>query len=290
MPPGFSQPSPKPDLQLLRERIRALESAGLARGAVLPFGVSGIDAALPGGGLPLGGLHEITGTGPDEEDGAAAAGFAAVILGRLAGKAPVLWCLSVDDLYGPGLAACGLAPERLILARLREGDVLWAMEEGLRSGALAAALGEIGAVTPKASRRLQLACESRGTTGFLLRRWRRADSAARHRDTPLATVTRWRVSAVPSLPEGAVPGLGRPRWHVELLRCRGGRTGSWTLEEIVVGKGDAPLPVALFAEAADTPSALASPILPEASSVQTGTVHGFSSRAAVPSGRKSERG
>src|SRR3954447_955870 len=74
-------------LNALRDRIQRIEAP--ARHGVLPFGVAGIDRALPGGGLALGAVHEILGQGGDEEDGAAAAGFAAGILARLgSGSAP----------------------------------------------------------------------------------------------------------------------------------------------------------------------------------------------------------
>jgi hypothetical protein len=68
-------------LATLRDRIRRLEQP--ARHGVLPFGVAALDAALPQGGLARGAMHEILGAGADEEDGAAAAGFAAGILARL---------------------------------------------------------------------------------------------------------------------------------------------------------------------------------------------------------------
>src|SRR5580692_1794006 len=67
----------------LQERIRRIERPNAMRHGVLPFGVAAIDRALPEGGLALGAVHEILGAGPDEEDGAAAAGFAAAIAGRL---------------------------------------------------------------------------------------------------------------------------------------------------------------------------------------------------------------
>src|SRR5438876_4586736 len=73
---------PRPaNLTALYERIRQIERP--ARHGVLPFGVAALDGALPGGGLALGAVHEILGAGGDEEDGAAAAGFAAGILARL---------------------------------------------------------------------------------------------------------------------------------------------------------------------------------------------------------------
>src|SRR5215472_8029891 len=99
----------------LRERVRRVERSSATHG-VLPFGVAAIDRALPGGGLARGGVHEILGMGGDEEDGALAAAFAALILGRFEiGKGLVLWCLPHLDLYGPGLAAHGLDPRRIVL-------------------------------------------------------------------------------------------------------------------------------------------------------------------------------
>src|ERR1700751_6375204 len=114
----------------LRERIRRIERPAEAIRGVLPFGIAAIDRALPGGGLARGALHEILGMGGDEEDGALAAAFAAGILGRLAetGDGAVLWCLPRPDLYGPGLAAHGLDPARLVLARApSNAEILWAM-------------------------------------------------------------------------------------------------------------------------------------------------------------------
>jgi protein ImuA len=218
-------------LAALRRRLEALTRAGRPAAAVLPFDLAAIDRALPPGGLALGALHEVAGAGPDEEDGAIAAAFLAGILARLEPARPVLWCLAAGDLYGPGIAGCGLAPERLILARAQsEQAVLWAMEEGLRSAALAAVIGEVEALPSAASRRLQLAAEASGTTAFALRRWRNGERAARQRAAPNAAVTRWRVAALPGAVMGDMPGVGRPRWRVELWRCRGGVPASWMVE------------------------------------------------------------
>ncbi len=211
-------------LDTLRARIGAIEHRGSGIGGVLPFGVEEIDAALPWGGLPLGGLHEVMGGA----DGAADA-FCVAVLGRLCangeenGRGVALWCLGpalfeTGSLYGPGVAAGGLDPDRLVVARgCRETDVLWAMEEGLRCVRLAAVLGEVRAPGLTASRRLQLAAETTCTTAFLLRRGRAGTG-------PTAALTRWRLSSVPS-----VSGH-RVRWRAELMRCRGGRCGEWTIE------------------------------------------------------------
>ena len=101
----------------LRARIRALERVSACAGKpseeVASFGLPELDHALPWGGLPRGGLHEVAGA---EQDGAAF-GFAAALLGRTHGM--VLWCRPARQEagvpYGPGLAEFGLTPDRLIL-------------------------------------------------------------------------------------------------------------------------------------------------------------------------------
>lgn len=246
VPSDMSRPA---SLNALRDRIRQLEQP--ARHSVLPFGVAAIDRALPGGGLALGALHEILGQGGDEEDGAAAAGFAAGILARL-GSGPVLWCLKRPDLYGPGLTAHGLDPARLVLvSALRDDDILWAIEEGLRTPGLAAVVGEIGHLPMVAGRRLQLAAERSGVTALLLRRWHNGEEAAAERERPSAALTRWRIAALPSA-DINVPGIGLPRWRVELLRCRGGAPVAWQVEV-----ADATGHVSLSAALADRPAASA---------------------------------
>jgi len=237
----------------LREQIRRIERPAAATHEVLPFGVAAIDGVLPGGGLSRGALHEILGLGGDEEDGVLAAAFAAGIIARLmaAGDGMGLWCLPRPDLYGPGLAAHGLDPGRLVLVRApRDDEILWAMEEGLRAPGIAAVVGEVGALPAVASRRLQLAAERSGITALLLRRWRDGGQAARERALPNAAVTRWRIAALPSQPPQGEPGVGRPRWRVELLRCRGGEPACWEVEG-----ADATGHVSLAAALADRPAA-----------------------------------
>jgi len=189
----------------LRERIRRIERPAATAPGVTPFGIAAIDRALPGGGLAQGALHEILGAGGDEEDGALAAAFTVHILGRLvaAGDGMVLWCLSRPDLYGPGLAALGLDPGRVVLVGARrDAEILWAMEEGLHAPGILAVVGEIGTLPAVASRRLQLAAERSGTTAILLRRWRDGGQAARERALPNAAVTRWRSPRCRRVPVG----------------------------------------------------------------------------------------
>ncbi len=55
----MTEARPRLALSNLRARIARIESTGRVAHAVLPFGEAAIDAALPGGGLALGALHEV---------------------------------------------------------------------------------------------------------------------------------------------------------------------------------------------------------------------------------------
>ena len=202
----------------LRARIGRLERAGAA--AALARSQAGVvhlsdalDAHLPDRGLPRAALHEILAAEPG-----AAAGFAAVILGRAGGT--VLWIAREPEAWPPGLARYGLSPADLVLVRApRAADGLWAMEEALRCPAVAGALLDAPDLDLTAARRLQLAAESGGALGLLLR----PDTEA---PGPSAALTRWRVNAQPG---AASPHhLGDPNWTLDLLRCRGGAPRSWT--------------------------------------------------------------
>src|SRR6185437_10967631 len=139
-------------------------------------------------------------------------------------RGPVLWVLERPDLFAPGLAAAGLHPDRVIYAEAgKPALVLHCMEEGLRHRGLAGVVGEVGGrLGLTASRRLQLAAESSGVIAFALRRSRAFDQAAV--SEPTAALTRWRIASLPSPPPlkhaPETPGLARPRWRLELVRCR----------------------------------------------------------------------
>jgi len=241
-------PSLDARLAALREEVRAIECAGRAAGRLsLPFGLEAVDRRLADAGLAVAALHEAAPATPALGDDAAAALFLAAVAARLAtaqGEGTVLWALARRDLFAPGLAQAGLTPERLIYAECRnDEEVLAVMEEGLRHGGLAAVVGEVGNVRLAAARRLQLAAEEKGTTALMLRRWRRA--GADPLGSPSPAVTRWRIGCAPSQTL-AVPGVGRPRWQVELARQRGGESHIWILEA-----PDAEARLALFSLSAD---------------------------------------
>ncbi|MGF9565101.1 ImuA family protein [Neorhizobium sp. BT27B] len=206
-------------LATLREQIASIEGESGRKCGFLPFGVPPIDAVLPGGGLGGGALHEFAGGGSGTVDGAAAALFAAGIAARTNG--PVVWCLTRPDLFFPALAQVGLRASQVVFVESdKEEEVAANMEEALAFGGLGAVVGEMVRLPMVTSRRLQLVAERTGTMALVVRRWRR-QTEANDFGQPTAATTRWRVSVVPS-EELPVPGIGRPRWFLELLRSRAG--------------------------------------------------------------------
>lgn len=213
------------NLAALREAVRRLEAGRRTRAGALPFNLAPLDDKLAGG-LALGAVHDVAG-GEGAADDAAATLFAAGILARLSG--PVLWCLARPDLFAPGPTQAGLAPDRVIYTEMPDETTRLACgEEGLRHAGFAGVVVELSRLPMAQSRRLQLAAEAGGGLGILLRRWRRPADIVSF-SQPNAAATRWRISAAPSTPL-PVPGIGRPRWRVELLRCRGGGTADIILE------------------------------------------------------------
>ena len=209
-------------LSALRARIARLDrsaGAAAAEGDGIPQGIplcDAVDSALPGGGLSRAAVHEVLAAEPG-----AAAGFCALVLARAAGT--VLWIADEPDAWPPGLARFGLSPANLVLVRApRPVDGLWAMEEALRCPAVSGALLVLSGLDLTAARRLQLAAEAGGGVGLLLR----PDTEEAASDAS-AALTRWRVGALAGTGGGS--GLGDPRWQLDLLRCRGGRPGSWSV-------------------------------------------------------------
>lgn len=214
-------------IETLRTTIERIEGRTARARKVLPFGIQDVDARLPGGGLAMGALHEVAGGGNGALDGAAAALFSAGVAARTKGK--VLWCITKADLFAPSFAQAGLQPDRVIYVEADDDKtVLACMEEGLRHGGLGSVVGEVARLGMTASRRLQLAAEGTGAIGIALRRWRRQADAADF-GQPTAAMTRWRVSVLPSTPL-PVPGVGRHRWLVELIRARAGESADFELE------------------------------------------------------------
>jgi len=254
---GRGIPADRPVAETVAEESDTRTLAPRRGGNVLPFGVPGLDAMLRGG-LRRNALHELRG---EASRNGAATGFALALAARLARRddRPVLWIAEgsaareAGNLYAPGLAAFGLAPERLILVRVgKPAEALWVFEEGLRCRGLAFVAAEIrgypAVLDLTASRRLALRARDSGVMGLLVRQTDRSE--------PGAAQTRWQVTPRPAaITDGYAAGIGRPAWRLRLERNRRGATGTIDLEWDHARRSftDAAVPRAVAAASPDRP-------------------------------------
>lgn len=206
----------------LQREILHLEGFRPGSQAAVDISLGPFQEAFPNGTFPVGAVHEFLTTSMEQR--AATSGFMAGLLAPMMGdKGVAIWVGAARRLFPPALQGFGIAPDRFIFLDLKkERDVLWAMEETLKCGALAAVVGEVGEMNFTASRRLQLAVEQSRVTGFVLRHAKRNVGTT-------ACVSRWRITSVASEPDAGLPGLGFPQWKVELLRIRNGKPGVWKI-------------------------------------------------------------
>ena len=209
--------------QLQREILPLQGYKPIPAGESQDIGLGRIKSAFPNNTFPIGAVHEFSCA--RAEDAAPSAGFISGILGSLMRSGGVVvWISSMRTIFPPGLKTFGIDPDKIVFVDLRkQKDVLWVMEESLKCEGIAAVVGEMSELTFTDSRRLQLAVEQSRVTGFILR------VNPRNLNTT-ASVTRWRITSIPSLLPGGMPGVGFPRWNVELLKVRNGRPGTWQIE------------------------------------------------------------
>lgn len=212
-------------LKGLQADILRLEGFKSAQSTTLDIGLGSIKDAFPNRSFPTGAIHEFLSERP--EDTASTCGFITGLLLPIMKDGAVLWISSSQTLFPPALKSFGVKPDHFIFINLqKEKDILWAMNEALKCSALSAVVSQVRDVDFTTSRRLQLAVEQSQVTGFVVRSPRKLN--------PTASVSRWKISSLPSasIAEDNFPGIGFPKWRVELLRMRNGKTGAWNLQWI----------------------------------------------------------
>lgn len=187
------------------------------------MGLGEIIHAFPNHSFPLAAVHEFVST--TMESASATAAFISALLSPLLYTGGVIaWIAPRSFIFPPALKLFGIEPNRVIFIHPRyTKDIGWVTEEALQCEALSAVVSEWSNIDFTESRRLQLAVEKSKVTGFLIRRSPREL-------TTTACVSRWKISAQASITIDDLPGVGFPRWEVELLKVRNGKPGTWILE------------------------------------------------------------
>jgi protein ImuA len=208
-------------LAQLKQKIQHIEGFKIdAQKAPISFRIPALDQALPQGVFPMGAVHDF---GCDSKNLGSTTGFISAVMAKISRDAhAILWITKTKTVFAPGLAAFGLDPSRIIFLTVhRDREALWAMEEGLRTKSLIAVVAEVTDLDLTATRRLQLAVEESGVTGFLLRLGQQTASSC---------YASWTIKPLPSLLDSGMPGVGFPRWNVSLNKIRNGRPGQWDIE------------------------------------------------------------
>jgi len=208
-------------IQQLQKEVLSMQRLRREPGQSLDTGLWQVEQAFPGGVFPLGAVHEFISNAC--QDAAATNGFMTGLISQLVQKGIALWVSNRRTIFPPALSAFGIDPERIIFIDVwRQKEVLWAIEEALKCHALTAVIGELGELSFTESRRLQLAVEQSRVTGFI----HRYSANSAH---ITACVSRWHIKPLAS-DTADMPGVGHPRWHVQLAKVRNGKPGTWQVE------------------------------------------------------------
>ena len=213
--PAPSHTSAEPP-RALRARALAGLHAGVwhadelacAGGGVVASGHAALDAALPGGGWPLGALIELLQAAPDAPAGTLLWPAVAARLQTQGGVAVLV--NPPHEPFLPALAAAGVAARQVLWLRAdTPAAQLWATEQALRCADAAAVLAWLPRARSAELRRLHLAAAQRlDSLLFALRPDGVAASAS-------PALLRLRLRASPG-EEGAAPALA-----VDILKRRG---------------------------------------------------------------------
>jgi len=191
---------------------------------VLKFELGAIEACFPNSIFPIGTIHEFL--SEKSEDTAASEGFIAGLLAKMMQNgSSCLWISRNRKLFPPSMQAFGVDPQQVIFIDLHyEKEILWTMEEALKCEGLACVIAELPDIDFAQSRRLQLATEKSRVTGILLRKDPKRSLSA------TACTVRWQVKPLPTALNEGLPGVGNPRWGVNLLKVKNGHTGNFLIE------------------------------------------------------------
>ena len=208
----------------LQEDILLLQGfKRLAVGTPLKIDLGPVNNAFPNKCFPLAAMHEFISHDAGRE--AATKGFIACLLAGLTGdNGACVWIGNRQAIFPPALKNFGIEPDRIVFINAQhEKEILWTMEEALKCEGLTAVVGEMRELSFTASRRFQLAVEQSQATGFIIRNNPRNLSVN-------ACVSRWKIASSPADEENNLPGIGFPRWNIELLKIRNGKPGVWQME------------------------------------------------------------
>ena len=218
------------NLKTLRAQVSAIENERtVGNSDTISGGAAVIDRILPAGGYRKGVLVDwIAPTG-------CAADFLSMKVAKeAASHGGAIVIIDPDRQFFPvAAAAMGLPMEQLIILQSSskpgsgaiDQDLLWAIDQSLRSPAVAAVWGPLPKIDDRWSRRFQLSAESSGCLGLFVRPL----SVARQ---PSWAEVQWLVSPAAEIVGAAKADLNLFFTRLQMVRCRGSHTGQSALLSI----------------------------------------------------------
>lgn len=209
--------------QLQREILPLEGVKTLPSDVRIDLGLPSLETAFPKKRFPVGCMHEfIT---DSLENAGAGYGFITFLLSQFMKQdGPALWVAKRQSIFPGALTSYGINPHHIVFVNLqKEKDVLFTLEEALKCDHFTAVIGEVSDIDFKQSRRLQLAAEKSRVTGFIFRNVQKSINT-------IAAVSRWQITSLQSHMKDDIPGVGYPRWLIELQKIRNGSPGKWMVE------------------------------------------------------------
>ncbi|MGA2497172.1 MAG: hypothetical protein ABSH20_05495 [Tepidisphaeraceae bacterium] len=143
---------------------------------------------------------------------------AAILAFRARQTGFIAWIDPDRQIYPPALAALGIPLNCVLwIHPTKPRDLVWAIAECLRCPGVDVTIASPPALSRIEARRLQLAAETGGGIGLLLR--------PHNPGAIYAAATRWLITPVPATRDGR-------RWNIQLLHGHGGLTGQSIILEL----------------------------------------------------------
>ncbi len=196
----------------LSQRIRTIERTShrcALQSDITLNGLPGLERLLGEAGWPRGCLVEWLAEGC----GTGSTGLA-LWASREAWRDSLLVMIdSRRELHAPAAMPFAVDLSRAVFIRPEhQADALWSLEQALRTRGIGAVVCDVEKLSSQVCRRLQLAAESSGALGILMR-------PAQARGQPSFAEYRFLVQPLPPPPNQSDAAVSR-RWRVELVRAR----------------------------------------------------------------------
>lgn len=205
----------------LQSKINMMQGLGKTSDGLVPKGFAPFAEAFPHGIFPKAAIHEFISHEPHQA--AATSAFITALAGKSVKETGICIWVGHHNIYPPGLKHFGINPDRIVFINTaKPKDILWTVEEALKCDALSAVVADIKELGFTESRRLLLAIERSGVTGFIHRHGPKHENA-------VACTTRWKITPLPSFSPDGLPGIGYHCWEVQLLKVKNGKPKSWCI-------------------------------------------------------------